>query len=80
MDSLLDQLAPTLIPQLKMESSYKVDEGYSEETRSQDGFDSPMGIESGSEPPHMMSATELSAAVMSLSESDKAGIFTANLD
>ncbi len=60
-----------------MEASYKMDEGYSEDTRSQDGCDSPMGMDSGGDgllQSQIMSATGLSAAVLALSEAEKAGI------
>lgn len=67
-----------MISNLKMEASYKMDEGYSEDTRSQDGSDSPMAMESGSDnllQSQIMSATGLSAAVLALSEAEKAGMF-----
>ncbi len=68
-----------MIPNLKMESSYKMDEGYSEDTRSQDGLDSPIGMDPGGEnllQSQLMSATGLPAAVLALSEAEKAGMFT----
>ena len=60
-----------------MEASYKMDEGYSEDTRSQDELDSPMGMESGNENllhSQVISATGLSTAVLALSEAEKAGM------
>lgn len=50
----------------KMDSSYKVDEGYSEDTRSQDDSDSSMRMEPGGE-------DELFDAVMALGEGEKKG-------
>ena len=77
MEDLRTRLPATLVPNLKMESHYKVDEGYSEDTRSQDDLDSPMGMESGGETllqSHVLSLAGLSAAVMNLNESEKAGM------
>lgn len=54
-------------------SSYKIDEGYSEETRSQDQ-DSPAGLEGN---PEEMIPTSLRLAmdtIMSLGESEKSGM------
>lgn len=68
-----------MIPNLKMEASYKMDEGYSEDTRSQDGLDSPIGVDSGSDnllQSQLMSATGLPAVVLALSEAEKAGMLT----
>lgn len=79
MESLHGRLPQTMVSNLKMEASYKMDEGYSEDTRSQDGSDSPMAMESGSDNllhSRIMSATGLSAAVLAFSEVEKAGIFT----
>lgn len=77
MENFQGRLSQSMAPKLKMEISYKVDEGYSEDTRSQDGLDSPMAMESGSEDliqSQLLSAAGLSSAVMALSESEKAGI------
>lgn len=78
MENLQARHAQEMIPRLKMEVSYKMDEGYSEDTRSQDGLDSPMGTESANEnllQSQLMSATGLPAAVLALSETEKAGEF-----
>ena len=63
---------PTALP--RMDTSYKIDEGYSEETRSQDELDSPMRLESGAEgmiPSAMRLAMD---SMMSLSEEDRSGV------
>ena len=55
----------------KMDPSYKVDEGYSEDARSQDDTDSPMRIDSGGDdilPTQMTFDT-----VMALGEGEKSG-------
>lgn len=81
MESLHGRLPQTMISNLKMETSYKMDEGYSEDTRSQDGSDSPMATESGSDNllhSRIMSATGLSATVLALSEAEKAGMSTSS--
>lgn len=77
MEKFGGQTSETIVPHLRMDSSYKVDEGYSEETRSQDSIDSPTGMEQDGEnllQSQMMSATGLSTAVLSLSEAEKAGM------
>ena len=82
MEDLRTRLPTTLVPNFKMEPPYKVDEGYSEDTRSQDDLDSPMGMEPGSEPllqTHVLSLAGLSAAVMNLSEIEKAGTCGENI-
>lgn len=53
----------------KMDSSYKVDEGYSEDTRSQDDPDSPMRMEP--EGDDMLPTQTAFDAVMALSEGEK---------
>lgn len=53
----------------KMDPSYKVDEGYSEDTRSQDDPDSPMRMEPDGDD---ILPTQIDA-VMALSEGDKSG-------
>ncbi|KAL6717621.1 hypothetical protein ACLMJK_005536 [Lecanora helva] len=66
-----------MVPQFKRDPSYKVDEGYSEETRSQDGLDSPTDMEQDGDnllQSQMLSATGLSSAVAALNEAEKAGI------
>ena len=84
MENFRGRLSQTFIPTLKMDSSYKVDEGYSEDTRSQDGLESPMGMDSqGPESanllqPHIMSAAGLTSAVSSFSEAEKAGMSNAH--
>ena len=61
-----------------MDMSYRIDEGYSEETRSQDDLDSPMRLEATTEEmvPTMV-PTSLRLAmdtIMGLEESDKCGM------
>ena len=61
------------LPLPPMDTSYKIDEGYSEETRSQDEVDSPMRLESNDEG---MATTAMRLAmdsIMSLGEDDKSG-------
>ena len=60
-----------------MEMPFKVDEGYSEDTRSQDGGDSSIGLESGVE--ELMGLVippmgRLSDAVLTLSEAERSGM------
>ena len=55
----------------KMDSSYKVDEGYSEDTRSQDDSDSPMRMETGGD--DMLSAQAIVDTVIALNEGEKSG-------
>lgn len=55
----------------KMDPSYKVDEGYSEDTRSQDDPDSPMRMEP--EGDDMLPTQTAFDAVMALSEGEKSG-------
>ena len=57
-----------------MDTSYKIDEGYSEETRSQDDLDSPMRLEPNTEllPSTMRLAMD---SIMSLNEDEKSGKF-----
>ena len=55
----------------KMYTSYKVDEGYSEDTRSQDDPDSPMRMEPGGD--DMLQNQLVLDAVMALSEGEKTG-------
>ena len=62
------------LPLPVMDTSYKIDEGYSEETRSQDDLDSPMGMDANTED---MIPTPLRLAmdsIMSLSETEKSGM------
>ena len=77
MEGLRGELPPSLVPHPKMDSSYKVDEGYSEDNRSQDGLESPTGMETDGGnllQSHIMSADGLSSAVAALSETEKAGM------
>ncbi|KAL2040834.1 hypothetical protein N7G274_006292 [Stereocaulon virgatum] len=70
-EALFSQLTT---PNLKMDPSYKVDEGYSEDTRSQDGFESPMSIEPGSYgalASQMGSGSVLLSDLMALSETER---------
>ena len=65
--------ARTLPPMVstKMYASYKVDEGYSEDARSQDDPDSPMRMEP--EGDDMLQAQMISDAVIALGEGEKSG-------
>ena len=59
-----------------MDPSYKIDEGYSEETRSQGEVDSPMKIDHGDEQhllSHIPHTSELQEAVLALSELERKG-------
>lgn len=66
----------SIIPNLKMDPSYKLDEGYSEDTRSQDGLESPT-VEMGND---ALIASQLSvegvlpSGVMALSEAERSGV------
>lgn len=55
----------------KMDPSYKVDEGYSEDTRSQDDPDSPMRMESGGD--DALQTQMITDAVTALGEGEKSG-------
>ena len=55
----------------KMYTSYKVDEGYSEDTRSQDDPDSPMRSEPGGD--DMLQKEMISDAILALGEGEKSG-------
>ena len=55
----------------KMYTSYKVDEGYSEDTRSQDDPDSPMRSEPGED--DMLRKEMMSDAISALGEGEKSG-------
>ena len=57
-----------------MDMSYKIDEGYSEETRSQDELDSPMGMESNTEEMLPDSLRLAMDSIMSLGETEKSGM------
>lgn len=60
----------------KADSSYKLDEGYSEETRSQDGIDSPMRIDAGEESALLAQlplGSSLQDAVLALGEHERRG-------
>ena len=77
MENFRGRISQSMVPHLKMDSSYKVDEGYSEETRSQDGLDSPTDMEQDGEnllQAQMLSARGLSTTVLALSEAEKAGM------
>lgn len=58
----------------RMDTSYKIDEGYSEETRSQDELDSPMRLESSAEGMISTSMRLAMDSIMSLSEEGKSGM------
>ena len=66
----------SIIPNLKMDPSYKLDEGYSEDTRSQDGLESP-NVEMGND---ALLASQLGVGgvlppgVMALSEAERSGV------
>ena len=60
----------------KMDASFKLDEGYSEETRSQDGLDSPMRLESVTDETitvPMSAPPSLPPAILALSEAERSG-------
>ena len=61
-----------------MDTSYKMDEGYSEAPRSQDDPDSPTAMEQDGEnlllQPQVMTSAGISTAVSALSEAEKAGM------
>lgn len=60
----------------KMDLSFKVDEGYSEETRSQDDLDSPMRLESISDETVTVPINDppaLPPAILALSEAERSG-------
>ncbi len=67
----------SIIPNLKMDPSYKLDEGYSEDTRSQDGLESPIHMETGND---ALLASQLGVGgilppgVMALSEAERSGV------
>ena len=61
---------PPRVP-AKMDLSYKVDEGYSEDARSQDDPDSPMRMESGGD--DMLPTQMVLDAVMAFGEGEKKG-------
>lgn len=58
----------------KMDASSRIDEGYSEDTRSQDGADSPMRMDpigDASLPQSWSSTAGVSHQIMSLSEAER---------
>ena len=60
----------------KTELSYKVDEGYSEETRSQEGIDSPMRMDAGDDSAivaQLPLGASLQDAVLALGENERRG-------
>ncbi len=63
----------------KMDSSFKLDEGYSEETRSQDDSDSPMRFESVSDETvsvPLNAPPALPPAILALSEAERSGMLS----
>ena len=71
------QLSQLATPSLKMDPSYKVDEGYSEDTRSQDGLESPMSMEPGNYglmESQMGAGGVLPPGIMVLSEAERMGM------
>ncbi len=61
----------------KMDTSFKVDEGYSEESRSQDDLDSPMRSESISDETVTVPINDpptLPPAILALSEAERSGM------
>ena len=66
---------PRFVP-LKMDATLKIDEGYSEDTRSQDDTDSPMRMDSmgdGALSQTWSSAAGVPHQIMSLSEAERSG-------
>lgn len=62
--------------------SFKVDEGYSEETRSQDDVDCPMRLDSGSNESKTMPApvgASLPEGIMALNEAERSGMLPASM-
>ena len=57
-----------------MDPAYKIDEGYSEETRSQDDMDSPMRLVANTEDLKAHSLRLAMNAIMSLGEAEKSGM------
>ena len=57
-----------------MDPAYKIDEGYSEETRSQDDVDSPMRLVANTEDLKAHSLRLAMDAIMSLGEAEKSGL------
>ena len=60
----------------KMEAAYKVDEGYSEDTRSQEGIDSPIPMDADDENAilgHFPLGPGLQDAVLALGENERKG-------
>ena len=57
-----------------MDMSYKIDEGYSEETRSQDELDSSMQLEGSPEDMVPNSLRSAMSTIMSLDEAEKSGM------
>ena len=57
-----------------MDMSYRIDEGYSEETRSLDDLESPMRLEANTEDMIPTSLRLAMDTIMSLEESDKCGM------
>jgi hypothetical protein len=72
-----DPMCKPPCPASATEGSFKMDEGYSEETRSQYDGDSSMGVDSRTDilgPMTMHPLTALQNVVMSLGESERSGI------
>lgn len=59
-----------------LDPTFKLDEGYSEETRSQDDMESPMKIEAGAEmvPSQAPVPVGLLEGIMALSEAERSGM------
>ena len=57
-----------------MDPAYKIDEGYSEETRSQDDVDSPMRLVANTEDLTAHSLRLAMDAIMGLGEAEKSGL------
>ena len=78
MEDIRHRFSQPLAPHLKVDASYRLDEGYSEDTRSQDGLDSQTGMDQDGDhllQSHIMSVNELSAVASTLGEAEKAGTF-----
>lgn len=69
-----DSVACQPVAPPNMDMSYKIDEGYSEETRSQDELDSPMGMEAATEGMIPTSLRLAMDTIMSLGEAEKSGM------
>ena len=77
MPTVITSQGPVASPHLQlptMDMSYRIDEGYSEETRSQDDMESPMRLEANTDEMLPTSLRLAMDTIMSLEESDKCGM------